>query len=62
MNRGVSGMRSVVGRDVETIVRSSHYEAVNNSPGMRQWKAEPVGCNKRKGPIGGALQGASMTH
>ena len=54
--------RSVVGRDVETHVRSSHYEVVNNSPGMRQWTADSVGCNERKGPIGGVLQGASITH
>ena len=51
-----------MGRDVETIVRSSHYEVVNNSPGMRQWTADPVGCNERKGPIEGVLQGASITH
>lgn len=25
------------GRDVETSIRSSHSEAVNNSPGRRQW-------------------------
>lgn len=61
MNHGVSGVRSVVGRDVETIIRSSHYEAVSNSPGMRQWMADPVGCNERKGPTGGVLQGALIT-
>lgn len=50
-----------MGRDME-IARSSHYEAINSSPGTRQWMPDPVRCNERKGQIGDALKNASVTH